>query len=112
MKDLFKKVFSKNISTTIFVCFGTFAVFTFIIFPGLTAANTIVNILSSIVGVFFLVFLFYYIGMDKLIEETPEVKPGETELDYINPEELTKPVKKTAKKKAAPKVKKIHLKKD
>lgn len=112
MKDLIKKVFSKNISSTIFVGFGLFAVFTWIVFPGLTESNTLINIVSAIIGLFSLVFLFYYLGYDKLLAEPEEVKPGETELDYINPEELKKPVKKAAKKKAAPKVKKIHLKTD
>lgn len=98
MKELFKKVFSKKISTPVFVGFGAFAIFTFIVFPGLTAANTILNIISALVGVFTLTFIFYYLKADKLYETFTGIEPGETELDYINPEELTHK-KKTVKKK-------------
>jgi hypothetical protein len=98
MKDLFKKVFSKKTSSPIFVGFGTFAIFTFIVFPGLTAANTILNVLSGFVGLFTLIFVYYYINMDKFVNNIINIEPGETELDYINPEEL-QPKKKTVKKK-------------
>jgi hypothetical protein len=93
MKELFKKVFSKKTSTPIFVGFGAFAIFTFIVFPGLTAANTMFNILSGILGLFTLIFVYYYINMDKFVDQFINIEPGETELDYINPEEL-KPKKK------------------
>ena len=93
MKELFKKVFSKKTATPIFVGFGAFAIMTFIVFPGLTAANTILNIFSGLIGLFTLIFIYYYINMDKFVDEYINIEPGETELDYINPEEL-KPVKK------------------
>ena len=93
MKELFKKVFSKKTATPIFVGFGAFAIMTFIVFPGLTAANTILNIFSGLIGLFTLIFIYYYINMDKFVGEYINIGPGETELDYINPEEL-KPVKK------------------
>jgi hypothetical protein len=93
MKDTFKKVFSKKTSSPIFVGFGTFAIFTFIVFPGLTASSTILNILSGILGLFSLMFVYYYINMDKFVDGLMNIEPGETELDYINPDEL-KPKKK------------------
>ena len=93
MKQLFKKVFSQKTSSPIFVGFGTFATLSFIVFPGLTMANTVVNILSGILGLFVLIFVYYYIHMDKLIDSLMNIEPGETELDYINPDEL-KPKKK------------------
>ena len=93
MKELFKRVFSKKTATPIFVGFGAFAIMTFIVFPGLTAANTILNIFSGLIGLFTLIFIYYYINMDKFVGEYINIEPGETELDYINPEEL-KPVKK------------------
>jgi hypothetical protein len=98
MKDLFKKVFSEKTSSPIFVGFGVFAIFTFIVFPGLTVASTIFNILSALLGLFTLIFVFYYLRVDKIYESMTHVEPGETELDYINPEEL-KPKRKTTKKK-------------
>ncbi len=94
MKDLFKKVFSQKTSSPIFVGFGTFAILTFIVFPGLTAANTMLNILSGILGLFTICFVYYYINMDKFVDQFINIEPGETELDYINPEELQPKKKK------------------
>jgi hypothetical protein len=93
MKELFKKVFSQKTSSPIFVGFGTFAILTFIVFPGLTVANTILNIISGILGLFTIIFVYYYINMDKFVGKFINIEPGETEFDYINPEEL-KPKKK------------------
>jgi hypothetical protein len=97
MKELFKKVFSEKTSSPVFVGFGAFAIFTFIVFPGLTAANTILNIISALVGVFTLTFIFYYLKADKLYETFTHVEPGETELDYISPEELNPKKKRNPK---------------
>jgi hypothetical protein len=93
MKDIFKKVFSEKTSSPIFIGFGVFAIFTFIVFPGLTASNTMFNILSAVIGLFSLIFVYYYIKMDKFVDGLMNIEPGETELDYINPDEL-KPKKK------------------
>ena len=95
MKELFKKVFDKKIATPIFVGCGTFAIFTFIVFPGLTQADTILNILAALVGIFTLVFVFYYLKVDEVYESV--IEPGETELDYIPKEEVIKK-KRTIKK--------------
>lgn len=92
MKEIIKKVFSKKITTPVFVIFGFFGVLNFIVFPGLTTADTGSNIVSALLAVVTLAFLFYYIDSFKLMEP-PKVEPGETELDYINPEDL-KPKKK------------------
>jgi hypothetical protein len=97
MKELFKKVFSEKTSSPVFVGFGAFAIFTFIVFPGLTAANTILNIISALVGVFTLTFIFYYLKADKLYETFTHVESGETELDYISPEELNPKKKRNPK---------------
>ena len=109
MKQLLEKVFNKKVSSPIFVGFGTFAIFTFIVYPGLTIDNTILNILSALIGIFTLVFIFYYIGGDKIIETVKDIEPGETEFDYIPKEEIEKIKKKTSKKEKVivhPKVKK------
>ena len=101
MKELFKKVFSKKTATPIFVGFGAFAIVTFIVFPGLTAANTFINIMSVFIAVFVLVFVFYLLKIDKFVN--PEhIEPGETELDYIPQEEI---VKKKRNPKQSPEVK-------
>lgn len=109
MKQLLEKVFNKKVSSPIFVGFGTFAIFTFIVYPGLTDANTILNVLSALVGLFTLVFIFYYIGGDKMVETIKDIEPGETEFDYIPKDEVEKIKKKTTKKEKVivhPKVKK------
>jgi hypothetical protein len=98
MKQLLEKVFNKKISSPIFVGFGTFAIFTFIVFPGLTAANTILNILSGILGLFSIMFVYYYINMDKFVDKLMNIEPGETELDYIPKDEIEKIKKRITKK--------------
>ena len=97
MKELFKKVFAKKTATPIFVGFGAFSIFTFIVFPGLTVANSIINIIATLVGIFTLTFIFYYIDGDKFFITTTEVEPGETELDYLPKEEIIKKKRKVEK---------------
>jgi hypothetical protein len=98
MKQLLEKVFNKKISSPIFVGFGTFAIFTFIVFPGLTVSNTILNILSGILGLFSIMFVYYYINMDKFVDKLMHIEPGETELDYIPKDEIEKIKKRISKK--------------
>jgi hypothetical protein len=100
MKDILKKIFDKKIATPVFVGAGTFAIFTFIVFPGLTVANTMLNIISALFGIFTLIYLFYYLSFDKFFGDMiNELEPGETELDYIPKEEVEKIIKKTTKRK-------------
>ena len=98
MKEILKKVFDKKISLPIIIGSGTFAIFTFVVFPGLTAANTLVNILSGLLGLFTFIFIFYYLKLDKTYEQRSQLESGETELDYVSKEEL-KPKKKVVVKK-------------
>jgi len=93
MKDPLKKIFSP-----IFVGFGTFAIMTFIVFPGLISANTALNIISGIIGLFTIAFVYYYINLDLFVKKILHIEPGETELDYINPNELKSKKKKVVKK--------------
>jgi len=78
------------------------------VFPGLTVANTVINILSFITGVFGLVFLFFYIRFVYFKNEpfelfTPDPKKEpETELDFnpdLIPKKERKPKSKTKTKK-------------
>ena len=79
---MFNQIFSKKVVVPFFQFVGIIAIFTFIVFPGLTAADTIVNIFSSIIGFFTMLALFYFVTTwfqkDEVIKEI-----GETELDYI-----------------------------
>ena len=92
MKELFKKTFDINILSVVGVVFGIGLIFQFIVFPGLTASDTILNILSILVGIFSLLFAFHFIQWKKLFDflSEEEIKPGETELDYIPKKEIIK----------------------
>jgi len=79
---MFNQIFSKKVVVPFFQFVGIIAIFTFIVFPGLTAADTIVNIFSSIIGFFTMLALFYFVTTwFQKDEATNEI--GETELDYI-----------------------------
>lgn len=97
MKETLKKTFNTNVLTVVGIVFGIGLIFQFIVFPGLTEADTILNILALLVGFFSLLFAFHFVQWKKLFdflsEDEQPILPGETELDYINPEEL-KPKKK------------------
>ena len=97
MKETLKKTFNTNVLMVVGVVFGIGLIFQFIVFPGLTEADTALNILALLVGIFSLLFAFHFVQWKKLFDFLSEdeelIPPGETELDYINPEEL-KPKKK------------------
>ena len=81
---MFNQIFSKKVVVPFFQFVGIIAIFTFIVFPGLTAADTIVNIFSAIIGFFTLLALYYFVKSWFVIDEAiKENEPGETELDYI-----------------------------
>jgi small-conductance mechanosensitive channel len=81
---MFNQIFSKKVIVPFFQFVGIIAIFTFIVFPGLTAADTLVNIFSLIIGFFTLLALYYFVKSWFVIDEaTKENEPGETELDYI-----------------------------
>jgi fatty acid desaturase len=104
---MFNKIFTDLIKSKTFTSFlvGLFMVvlYHFLIFPGLTVANTIINILSAILGVISLMFLVFYVKHMYLKNQdfelfTPDPnKTPETELDYIPPK------KKTTKRRTTPK---------
>ena len=100
---MFNQIFSKKVVVPFFQFVGIIAIFTFIVFPGLTAADTIVNIFSAIIGFFTLLALYYFVKSWFVIDEAiKENEPGETELDYVP---LPKPKAKSVKPKASPKSK-------
>lgn len=104
MKELLKKTFNPHILSVVGVILGIILTFEFIVFPGLTASDTILNIIALLVGVFSLLFAFHFIKWKKLFDFLSEdddekpLTPGETELDYIPKEEIIKK-KRTPKKK-------------
>lgn len=98
MKEIFKKVFCEKTITPIVIGLLTFLMFTFVVFPFLTVANTLLNILGAVVGTLTLTFLFYYVDSKLLTTPSASVESGETELDYIPKEEVKK--KRVYKKKS------------
>jgi hypothetical protein len=70
----------------------------YIIYPGLTASNTFVNLLTVLLSIVVIGLSVLFID-SRLIgkEEVVTVKPGETELDYLPKKEVVKK-KRTYKK--------------
>jgi hypothetical protein len=77
----------KKYKTQIFNVITIFLILQFAIFPGLTAANTIMNILAGIAFLLLIVWggiaLYDYVRSSDGIVDTNELKEAETELDYI-----------------------------
>ena len=104
---MFNQIFSSRVVVPFFQFVGIIAIFTFIVFPGLTAADTIVNIFSAIIGFFSLLALYYFVKSWFVIDESiKEVQPGETELDYVPlPKKKSNPKQKDGIKSDEPFVK-------
>ena len=83
MKELFKKVFSKEIMTPAIMAIVSILTLEFIIFPGLTIDNTILNILSGITGVLLgIIVLTYADGKIKERFEKKEDKPSKEQTKF------------------------------
>jgi len=109
MKETLKKVFDKSVLAVVGVLILFVLLFEYIIFPGLTAADTYINVLSFIIGVISVLFIYHYVQWGDLIDfivgKKEVVPPGETELDYLPKEEVVK--KKRVYKKKKPAKKKV-----
>lgn len=91
MKKTFNKVFKKSNVEMVLVALGVLLSIQYLIFPGLTAPNTLMNMAAGLGSLVLGLFLYYYLLPNE--EPITEIKLGETEFDYVNPEEL-KPKKK------------------
>jgi hypothetical protein len=60
MKNIFNKVFSRPILEPVLITIVSILILEYIIFPGLTIENTLLNIGSGIVGVFLTIFILNY----------------------------------------------------
>ena len=88
---MFDKIFSKKVIVPFFSVLGVVAIFDWIVFPGLTTADTLVNIFAGIIGFFTLVFVYYSLGIDTIVSnytKTDEVK--ETPKMSAKPKSKTK----------------------
>jgi uncharacterized membrane protein len=75
MKETFKKVFNRVILEPIIIFIVTMLTLEFLIYPGLSIDNTLLNILSGALGVFLALVLLAYI--DGKIRDRFEKKPFE-----------------------------------
>lgn len=112
MKETLKKVFDKSVLIVVLVLFLFVGLFEYVVFPGLSASDSYINVLSLIIGLLSVMFIYHFIQWKDLFNfvkgkdsEDVVVPPGETELDYIPQEEINKKktVKKTVKKKSVKK---------
>ena len=94
MKETLKKVFDKSVLAVVGVIFGIGIVFQYIVFPGLTTADSYTNILAALVGIFSVLFVYHFIQWKDLFEffskKDEVIPPGETEYDYVPTEEIIK----------------------
>lgn len=94
MKETLKKVFDKSVLLVVGVIFGCGIIFEYVVFPGLTAADSYLNILSALIGIFTILLVYRTIQWKDLIkflsDKDEVVPPGETEYDYVPEEEIKK----------------------
>jgi hypothetical protein len=96
-----KTFFNSGMLDLVGMVIGVVLVFEFIVFPGLTEPNTILNIISALIGIVTTLLFIYlapgYFARFKNIFESSldEIKLGETELDYIPKEEILKKKRNT-----------------
>jgi Na+(H+)/acetate symporter ActP len=94
MKETLKKVFDKSVLLVVGVIFGCGIIFEYVVFPGLTAADSYLNILSALIGIFTILLVYRTIQWKDLIQflsnKDEVVPPGETEYDYLPKEEVIK----------------------
>ena len=94
MKETLKKVFDKSVLLVVGVIFGCGIIFEYVVFPGLTAADSYLNILSALIGIFTIVLVYRIVQWKDLVEflssKDEVIPPGETEYDYVPKEEIIK----------------------
>ena len=92
----------KQYKTQIFNAITIFLIVTFVIYPGLTTANTLLNILAGIGLLLLIVWgglaLYEYARSSEGLVDKKELSEAETELDYV-------PQPKAKRKPKAPKTK-------
>jgi Na+(H+)/acetate symporter ActP len=94
MKETLKKVFDKRVLAVVGVVFGIGIVFEYVVFPGLTTADSYTNILAALIGIFSVLFVYHFIQWKDLFEFLSDkdevISPGETEYDYIPKDKIVK----------------------
>lgn len=67
MEEVLKKVFDRGVLAVIGVLILFVVIFEYVVFPGLTASDTYINILSFIIGVMSVLFIYHFIQWGDLI---------------------------------------------
>ncbi len=99
LNKIFTNIIKSKTTITFLVFFFVGISYQFLILPGLTVANTIINIISAIFSVSTAMFVVFYIRFMYFNDEpfelfTPDPnKTPETELDY-NPKKVTRKERK------------------
>ena len=88
MKVTTKKKFSIKSLNPFIVGIVVLLLLEFLIFPALTKANTLLNLLGGGLALAVLVFLFKYVKKREFEISDEITEGGETELDYVNPKEI------------------------
>lgn len=108
MKNVFRKCVNAQIVEPFLVGVVTMLVLEFIIYPGLTMKNTVLNMVAGSFGIGIIIFIINYVRLRYFVKDKSEdtvcetiISSGETELDYISVEEIDIIKKKTRKKKEA-----------
>lgn len=84
MKETFKKVFNRVVLEPIIIFIVTMLTLEFLIYPGLTIDNTLLNILSGALGVFLALVLLAYVDgkiRDRFEKKETKSKTEKTEED-------------------------------
>lgn len=106
-RNSFKDIVGSRFATSFFVGFMIVIMYYFVISPGLSMDNTVINIGSIVFGVMLLMFVFFFIKHQYFSQDEFELfmpdphKEPETELDY-NPDKIKSQSKKTKTKRKQP----------
>lgn len=69
MKEIFTKIRNSKFIKIFLQLFVLGLIYEFIVTPGLTLDNTLINILSGLIGVGLLVYLFFLLELDIIIKK-------------------------------------------
>ena len=79
MKEIFKQSFSKETLEPFLIGVGTILLLEFIIFPGLTIANTFLNLLSATLAIGLIIFTITYLKSKIKLWDFTKVTKNESE---------------------------------
>jgi uncharacterized membrane protein len=79
MKEVFKRVFNRAVLEPIVIFIVSMLTLEFLVYPGLTIDNTLLNILSGTLGVFLALVVLSYV--DGKIRDVFEKKKTESETE-------------------------------